>query len=139
MSEPTVDRYMTHGPHTIGHDQPLSSAHEMMRQHGIRHLPVLRGGALVGIVSQRDLHFIETLSDVDPDRVPVSDAMSTETYAVGPRTTLRKVAAEMADHRYGCAVVVERDRVIGILTTVDGMRALSLELAERRRDEAFAR
>jgi len=139
MSEPTVDRYMTHAPHTIGHDQPLNAAHEMMRRYGIRHLPVLKGGALVGVVSQRDLHFIETLSDVDASRVPVSDAMSAETYAVGPRASLRNVAAEMADHRYGCAVIVERQRVIGILTTVDGMRALSLELAEQRREPSLTR
>lgn len=139
MSELTVDRFMTHCPHTIGHDQPLNAAHEMMRRYGIRHLPVLRGGMLVGLLSQRDLHFIETLSDVDLDRVPVSDAMSTETYTAGPRSSLRKVAAEMADHRYGCAVIVEKERVIGILTTVDGMRALSLLLAERRREEAPGR
>ena len=139
MSELPVERFMTHCPHTIGQDQPLSAAHDMMRRYGIRHLPVLRGGKLVGILSQRDLHFIETLSDVDPDEVPVSDAMSTEAYAVGPRVSLRKVAAEMADHRYGSAVIVDKDRVIGILTTVDGMRALSLQLAERRLEESPAR
>ena len=139
MSEVTVERFMTHCPHTIGHDQPLSAAHEMMRRYGIRHLPVLQGGKLVGMLSQRDLHFIETLSDVDPEKVPVSDAMSTETYTVGPRSSLRKVAAEMADHRYGSAVVVDKDRVIGILTTVDGMRALSIQLAERRSEQAAAR
>ena len=139
MLEPTVERFMTHCPHTIGHDQPLRAAHEMMRRYGIRHLPVLQGGKLVGVLSQRDLHFIEILSDIDLDTVPVSDAMSPETYAVGPRSSLRRVAAEMADHRYGSAIVVEKDRVIGILTTVDGMRALSMQLAERRLEESSAR
>jgi acetoin utilization protein AcuB len=122
---------MTHCPHTIELHQPLSVGHEMMRRYQIRHLPVLRDGKLVGMLSQRDLHFIETLSDVDPEKVPVGDAMSTDTYTVGPRTTLRRVAAEMADHRYGSAVIIERDRVIGILTTVDGMRALSILLSGR--------
>lgn len=125
---------MTHCPHTIGHDQPLSAAHEMMRRYGIRHLPVLQGGKLVGMLSQRDLHFIETLSNVDPEKVSVNDAMSTDTYAVGPRSSLGKVAAAMADHRYGSAVIVDKGQVIGILTTVDGMRALSIQLAERRRE-----
>jgi acetoin utilization protein AcuB len=126
----TVERFMTHCPHTIEEHQPLSVGHEMMRRYQIRHLPVLRDGKLVGTLSQRDLYFIETLSDVDPEKVPVGDAMSTDTYTVGPRTTLRRVAAEMADHRYGSAVIMERDRVIGILTTVDGMRALSILLSE---------
>jgi acetoin utilization protein AcuB len=132
MAAPTVERFMTHSPHTIGDEQPLSVAHRLMRQHRIRHLPVLHGGKLVGIVSQRDLHFIETLANVDPEKVTVGDAMSTDTYAIGPRTPLRKVAEEMADHRYGSAVVVANDRVIGILTTVDGMRALSTLLAEQK-------
>jgi acetoin utilization protein AcuB len=134
MREITVDRFMTHAPHTIGEDQPLRVAHEMMRLYGIRHLPVLQGGKLVGMLSQRDLFFIETLSAIDPEKVPVSDAMTTDTYAIGPRATLRKVAAEMADHRYGSAVVIDHDRVIGILTTVDGMRALSLLLSEQQHE-----
>jgi acetoin utilization protein AcuB len=125
---------MTHAPHTIGEDQPLRAAHDMMRLYDIRHLPVLRGGKLVGMLSQRDLHFIGTLSDVDPEKVPVSDAMTTDTYAIGPRTTLRKVAAEMSDHRYGSAVIVDNGRVIGILTTVDGMRALSILLSEHQQE-----
>lgn len=132
MSELTVERFMTHAPHTIGQDQPLRSAYEMMRRYHVRHLPVLHGGKLVGIVSQRDLYFIETLSDVDPAKVPVSEAMSTDTYVVGPRSPLRTVAAEMAEHHYGSVVVMEHDRIIGILTMVDGMRALSLVLGEQR-------
>jgi acetoin utilization protein AcuB len=128
-----VERFMTHCPHTIEEHQPLSVGHEIMRRYQIRHLPVLREGKLVGMLSQRDLHFMETLSGVDPEKVPVGDAMSTDTYTVGPRTTLRQVAAQMADHRYGSAVIMERERVIGILTTVDGMRALSILLSEIRK------
>jgi acetoin utilization protein AcuB len=134
MSELTVERFMTHSPHTIGQEQPLSVAHQLMRQHGIRHLPVLHGGKLVGMLSQRDLHFIETLANVDQETVNVSEAMSTDTYVVGPRATLRKVAEEMADRRYGAVVVMDKEHVIGILTTVDGMRALSLVLSERRNE-----
>lgn len=61
MSELTVDRVMTHCPHAIGHDQPLSTAHEMMRCYGIRHLPVLEGGKLAGMLSQRDLTAVDGL------------------------------------------------------------------------------
>lgn len=123
---------MTRSPHTIGHDQTMAAAHRVMRGHGIRHLPVLSAGKLVGIVSQRDLHLIETLGDVDPEEVQVSEAMSQETYTVGPRASLRKVAAEMAEHKYGCAMVVEKDDVVGVFTTVDALRALALLLEEDR-------
>jgi acetoin utilization protein AcuB len=139
MDEPLVEQFMTHCPHTIGQEQTLNVAHHMMRVHHIRHLPVLHGGKLVGMLSQRDLHFLESHRDVDPEQVTVSEAMSTDTYAIGPRSALRKVAAEMADHRYGSAVIVDREHVVGILTTVDGMRALSLLLSEQRRAMAVGR
>lgn len=133
MSDAPIERFMTPSPQTIGQDQPLSVAHEMMRHHQIRHLPVLHGGKLVGMLSQRDLHFIETLKDVDPEKVTVEEAMSTDTFAVRRQTTLHEVALEMAEHRYGSAVVLERERVVGIFTTVDGMQALANLLAEQAR------
>jgi acetoin utilization protein AcuB len=132
MSEPTVDRFMTKSPYTIGHDQTLAAAHRKMREHSIRHLPVLNAGRLVGIVSQRDLHFIETLNEVDPEEVQVSEAMSEGAYTIGPRSTVRKVAAEMAEQKYGCAVVLDKEHVVGVFTTVDALRALSSLLDEQR-------
>jgi acetoin utilization protein AcuB len=64
--KPSIRKYMSQSPHTIGREQTLNAAHDVMRRHGIRHLPVLEGGKLMGLVSQRDLHLIETLRDVDP-------------------------------------------------------------------------
>ena len=132
MTEPIVKQHMSPSPQTIGQEQPLVVAHQMMRKHGIRHLPVLARGKLVGVLSQRDLHFIETLEDVDTAEVEVSEAMSPDTYTVSPDATLREVAAEMADHKYGSAVVLDGEHVVGIFTAVDGLRALS-ELLERSR------
>jgi len=123
---------MTKAPHTIGDHQTLGVAHRMMREHGIRHLPVLHAGKLIGILSQRDLHFIETLRDVDPEQVKVSEAMSQDTFTIGHRASVRKVAAEMAEHKYGSAVVLDKDHVVGVFTTVDALRALSALLEEQR-------
>jgi acetoin utilization protein AcuB len=128
----TIERFMTPSPHTIGHEQPLSVAHRIMREYGIRHLPVLMGGKLIGMLTQRDLHFIETLRDVDPDKVKVNEAMSQDVYAIGPRSSAREVAREMALHKYGAAVIVDHGRVAGVFTTVDALRALSDLLEERR-------
>lgn len=121
---PTVRQFMTPAPHSIGVDQPLSRAHAMMREHHIRHLPVLSGGRLMGVVSERDLHLLETLAGVDPREVAVAEAMSTVVYAVPPDTALDEVALEMAEHRYGCVVVMHGDRLAGVFTTVDLARAL---------------
>ena len=53
----------------------MAAAHRLMRRHKIRHLPILQEGKLVGVLSQRDLYFLETLKDVNPEEVNVSEAM----------------------------------------------------------------
>jgi acetoin utilization protein AcuB len=125
----TVRRHMTPSPVTIGREQSLTVAHRLMREHHIRHLPVLARGRLVGLVSQRDLHFIETLRDVDRDLVAVEDAMSEPVYKVAPGARLATVVKEMADRRIGSAIVVDRGKVVGVFTAVDGLRVLADLLA----------
>lgn len=122
---PTIQKYMTTSPHTIGEDQPMVLAHRMMREHRVRHLPVLRGAKVVGIVSDRDLNMVETLSDVDPRKVLVGEAMSQDPYLVSPDAPLDEVVATMADKKYGSVVVTQHDKVVGIFTTVDACRAFS--------------
>jgi acetoin utilization protein AcuB len=122
---PSIQKYMTTAPHSIGDDQPLTRAHAAMSEFKIRHLPVLRGGHLVGLVTERDLALIETLKDVDATTLSVADAMSTEVYAVHPESPLDEVASEMASKKYGSAVVLQNGKVVGIVTTVDLCRALA--------------
>lgn len=122
---PPVSKFMTESPHTIADDRPMSAAHEVMRRHGIRHLPVLRGGKIVGVVSDDDLHLIETLDDVDPEKVLVNEAMSQDPYTVAPEAPLDVVLAEMGERKYGSVVVLDKGKVVGIFTTVDVCRALS--------------
>jgi acetoin utilization protein AcuB len=125
MSMLTIDDVMTPQPFTIGREQTLAVAHAMMDEHGIRHLPVLEQGEIVGILSQRDLFFLETIAGVNLGIDRVDDAMTQDVYAVGPEARVPKVAHEMAEHRYGCAVVMERERVIGIFTATDALRLLA--------------
>jgi acetoin utilization protein AcuB len=101
-----VRDHMTPSPLTLGADQTLAVAHQLMRRNRIRHLPVLRGGKLVGLVSQRDLMLIETLPGVDPADVPVEDAMTTEVFAVSPEASVATVAGKMAARRLGSAVIM---------------------------------
>src|SRR5215831_6301297 len=108
-----VYKFMSVCTQSIGRDQTLATAHRMMREHRFRHLPVLDGGVLVGVVSERDLRFIETLKEVDPDKVLVEEAMTPEPYFVPPGALVRDVADQMARHKYGCAVVMEGTKVVG--------------------------
>lgn len=123
-----VERFMTRSPHTIGRDQTLASAHRLMREHDLRHLPVLHGGALIGVVSQRDLYFIESLTDLDLERVAVSEAMTMEVEVVDPRTPLRDVVRTMAEKTIGSIIVAQGHKIVGIFTVTDALRTLAMLL-----------
>lgn len=128
---PRIARYMSTTPHTIGREQTLSTAHKLMREHRVRHLPVLEGGKLVGVISDRDLALIETLRDVDVTTVTVEDAMTQAPYTVSPDASLDEVVATMAEHRYGSAIILDNGNVVGVFTTVDALTALSELLRSR--------
>jgi acetoin utilization protein AcuB len=121
---PSIQKYMSTVPHSIGEDQTIEQAHTFMKKYEIRHLPVLRGGSLVGMLTERDLSVIEMLQGVDPHTTPVSEAMSSHVYAVGPEAMLDEVVDEMARRKYGSAVVVQNGKVVGIFTAIDACKAL---------------
>ena len=116
----------------------LSQAHLMMRDHGIRHLPVLVGGRLEGVVSGRDLGLIEALRDVDPAMVTVEEAMSPVIYTVAPETPVDEVAAHMAEPKRGPAIVLRGGKVAGVFTAVDGLRALAKVVHARAQHQRSA-
>jgi acetoin utilization protein AcuB len=129
-STSSISEIMSPLTHSIGVDQSMSEAAHRMHQFGIRHLPVLRGGRLVGLVSERDLAMVESLPGVDPHAVSVAEAMTSEPYAVPPGASLPDVLREMAAQKYGTAVVVDGERPVGIVTTIDVLR-LCVRLLER--------
>lgn len=126
---PTIESFMTPQPMTIGQEQTLETAASKMRELKIRHLPVLHGGRIVGIVTERDVALVETLPDVDPATVRVEEAMTAEPYLVEPHAALADVARTMAEHKYGAAVVAQGGKVVGVFTTVDACRALASVLS----------
>jgi acetoin utilization protein AcuB len=128
---PSIQKYMTTSPHSIGGEQTLATAARMMHEHHIRHLPVLSGGKLRGLLTDRDLKLVETFRDVDPAKLTVDEAMTEQPYAVSPETPLDEVVSTMAAGKFGSAIVVQNGHVVGIFTTVDACQALS-ELLKTR-------
>jgi len=120
-----ISHFMTRFPHTIAVDRTLEHAHRILREHRIRHLPVVAGGKLVGVVSERDLHLLETIKGTDPLQATVEEAMSPNVFSVHPNTRLSMVARKMAERKLGSAVVMNRGQVLGIFTAIDGLRLLS--------------
>lgn len=128
---PSIQKYMTTAPHSIGSDQTVATATLMMHEHRIRHLPVLRGGHLLGMLTDRDIKLIETFRDVDPTQVSVEEAMTEQPYSVSPDAPLDEVVETMAAHKYGSAVIMQNQKVVGIFTTVDACQALAQLLRTR--------
>lgn len=124
----TIAQHMTTSPHSIGQEQSLEKAAQFMRDNRVRHLPVLHGGELVGVLSDRDIVVMESSEHVNIAEVTVEDAMSNEPYAVAPDTKLAEVLAHMSEHNLGSAVVVEAGHVSGIYTSMDAVRMLSTRL-----------
>lgn len=114
--------------------KPLDSiqhAREVMAQHRINQLPVVAGGRLVGIVSDRDLRdaFPSVLSDPssrpgpDPEAVPVESVMTQNVFTLGPHDGVVAAAALMRRERIGALPIVEGTRLVGILARSDLLEA----------------
>lgn len=125
MLMPTLARYMTRKPWTIAPTATMAEAHRVMREHAIRHLPVVDGDRVVGLVSMRDLHLLETLPGVLPEEVEVESAMSPEVFVASENDELADVVDRMADSRLGSAVVMGPSGLVGIFTSIDALRALA--------------
>lgn len=126
-----VGEHMTAAPVCVQLDADLSEAVDLMQRHHIRHLPVMDGESLTGVVTDRDLAMIESLLPEEWERICVAEAMTPEPYTVQPDAALWEVAKHMAREKFGCAVITdERGAVVGLFTTTDALRVLA-DLAER--------
>ncbi len=119
MLMPPVSRYMTLHPLAIGARAKLSAARALMRREGIHHLPVLEEDALVGIVSDRDLHPIHPLHDAC-----VADAMTEPVVTVRAEASLDDAVTLMQERGCSSVLVVGDEGLEGIFTTSDALRAL---------------
>jgi acetoin utilization protein AcuB len=115
---------MTEEPCTVDAGLSIADAQQRMVQNNIRHLLVVSGDRLVGVVSSRDLAVASSLADTNADKATVEVAMRPSVYVCDTSTPLSAVAYDMEAHRYGCAVVLEEGRAVGIFTTTDALRAL---------------
>lgn len=122
---PAISKYMTTLPHTIGVDQTLDKAAKMMSEYRVRHLPVLEAGKLVGILSDRDVKLVESFKDVDPQSVKVEEAYTPDPYIASPNSSLADVCEQMAIKKYGCALICDNNKLVGIFTWVDALSALN--------------
>ena len=125
----TMQEVMTPTPHTVGPDQSLAVALELMRKHNIRHLPVRHEGRITGILSERDINFALRVEKANAADLSVESALTPEVFSVLPATPLAEVAARMGADKIGCALVEDDlGKLLGIFTAVDACRVLAQHL-----------
>ena len=129
---------------TLGRNDKLLVADDVMRLGRIRHLPIVdEDGRLAGILSQRDLFHSGLMRALGYgahaqrrvlDLVDVKEAMRTEVVTTTPDTALRDAARTMREHKIGCLVVMEGERIAGILTESDFVKCVAENAGEADRE-----
>jgi len=128
MRLPRLSEIMTRDPACARPGDPLRVALGLMRARKCRRLPVVEGGKLVGIVSDRDVRlalnspFIlrERQQDQEVlDRVVVAECMSPNPISLPPDASVLDAARLMRDRKFGGVPVVDAGRLVGIVTETD--------------------
>uniref|UniRef100_A0A7C3ZBU7 CBS domain-containing protein n=1 Tax=Desulfobacca acetoxidans TaxID=60893 RepID=A0A7C3ZBU7_9BACT len=113
---------------TLGVDDELSLANDIMRLGRIRHLPVVSGEELVGIISERDLFrssLAQALGYGNKDSreimktLRIKDVMVRQVVTVSPEMELKDAVALMVERKIGCLPVVQNNKLIGLITETD--------------------
>ena len=132
MGVPRVSEWMVRDPVTIGPKATVAEAEALLDAHRIRHLPVMDGDRLVGLITDRD---IRLASMPRPRKEPyhrdallglvrVEQVMTPGPATASPHMPVVEAARLMLEHRYGGLPVVAEGRVVGIITQGDLLKAL---------------
>jgi len=120
-------RDIMHSPaFAIAPDTTLQDAYRMMQEKSIRHLPVLDGERLVGVITDRDLRLAtSTLAAIPfPPGGRVAEVMHREPLVADPCDPVEDAARIMRDRKIGCLPVLDDSKLVGIITSIDLLEAL---------------
>jgi CBS domain-containing protein len=135
----TAEEIMTPGPVTVDEAATLDEALRLMSEREIRHLPVLRGDEVVGMLSDRDLRTLGMSMAEDPAslerlsarlRMRVRDLMTGDVISIGPATDLTEIIDLLLEEKISALPVIDGDKseLLGIVSYVDVLRAVQEEL-----------
>lgn len=141
-----VKDWMTKEVYTAEPKTRMLEAHKLMREKGIRRMPVVRGGKVVGIMTRSDVRSAQPSSATTLNvwemnyllaELRVRDVMSKEVVTIRPEDTIKLAAELMHERRIGALPVVdEKGKLVGIITESDIFRVLIAWFNEERAAEA---
>ena len=129
-----VRELMTSDVTTVGRNDELTIADDIMKIKRLRHLPVVEEGRLVGILTQRDLfhaalstalNFGEKAQKGFLKTVVVKEVMTDEVLTIDPGADVKEAARRMIEHKIGCLPVVENGKLVGIVSETDLLRLVA--------------
>ena len=131
---PVVKSVMTPFPYAVAPDASLAEAQALMREHQVRHLPVVKNHDLTGVLSDRDIKLLlgPDFDYPEPGSLTVADAYQPESYSTDLNTPLDIVLLEMAERHVGSVIVTRKGKLAGIFTATDACREFGLLLQRRR-------
>ena len=128
-----VEEFTTPDPVTADENVMVDDLRLLMERHGIRHLPIVRGNRVVGVISDRDLRLFSGLSAAEKFQVRAGDIMAEHPLTVSASLPLDEVAYAMSERRVGSAIVNdENGELLGIFTATDALNALIEIVREAR-------
>ena len=112
---------MTPIPYNVSVDAPLTQVKQELDKHNVRHLPVMDGSEVVGIVSDRDISFALALAKhaVEEEQLTAGAVCTSDPYVVDVEERFDRVLSYMGKSRIGSAVITENGQMVGIITTTD--------------------
>jgi acetoin utilization protein AcuB len=120
-----VEEFTTPNPVTAPDDLTIDQVRLLMQQFGVRHLPIVRDGKVVGVVSDRDVRVAQGLSAEHKFQVRAADIMAADPVTVTADTPLDEVAFTMSDRKIGSVIVNDAGgEFLGIFTVTDALNAL---------------
>lgn len=131
----SVKEAMTSKVLTIGPNATVAAAAKRMAEHSVGSVVVVDGKKPVGILTERDLLMKVVSVDAKPSKVLVKKVMSSPVTTINPDADVAEAARIMARNKIRRLPVVEKGRLIGIITTAD-ITAVSPEIIEASAAEA---
>ncbi len=137
----SVESIMTPDPVSLSPEDTLGTAHQLMNEKHIHHLPVVdSNNEVVGLISHRDILAASgsTLNQTPSDTsdTPVSKIMATPVVSIPPEAGTLKAAQYIHNSRHGCLPIVDENGLIGIVTEYDFVE-VAISLLERRNNKPF--
>jgi len=126
MNNPAIKAVMTASPMTVNHDESVVKAQQLMSEKRFRHLPVMKNGELLGIVSDRDINLalVANHGMVKSHEMVVEDVCTLDAYQVDAESPLDEVVVVMGEKQIGSVLVTAGGKLAGIFTATDACKYL---------------